>query len=140
MDIFAKLNEEAMKLTGKNMTELDTEFLVDLLFEMSNDFKDTVIAWLATNIEHRLKIQYSSNPNPKNGWVVTVNRTILDLNRKFRRNHSLEVWLQGNIKEAFNDGVASYNIARQQYGDLPELPKDLTNPWSFEELMTPIDI
>ena len=143
MDIYLKIGEELEKLTGMNLVELDTRFLIEVLLEMSNDFKDSVISWLAINIEFRFKIKYLANDDleVKNRWAAIVNRTILNIKRKFRRSPSLESFLRDSVsmEEAFSIGVESYQSTQFEYDDLQDLPDNLTNPWTYEELLTRIE-
>lgn len=137
-DNFRKVLEEAEKLTNKSYTELDTSFLVDLLLEMSNDFKDTVVAWAATNMEHRLKIELCSNSRNINKWKVTVRRTIRDIQSKFRRNPSLRCWLEDHFYEAWETAVEQYKDDQYEYSDLPDIPYT-DSPWSLDDILVYFD-
>lgn len=143
MDIYLKICEELEKLTDRDLEELDAEFLIEELLERSNDFKDTVISWLAINIEFRFKIQYLANDDLKikNRWAAIVNRTITNIKRKFRRTPSLESFLRddASMEEAYFIGVETYQATQFEYDDLQDLPDNLTNPWTYEELLTRIE-
>lgn len=142
MDIYLKICEEIEKLTGRDLEELDAEFLIEELLERTNDLKDTIISWLAINIEFRFKIQYLANDDLKikNRWAAIVNRTITNIKRKFRRTPSLESFLRddASMEEAYYIGVETYQATQFEYDDLQDLPDNLANPWTYEELLTKI--
>ena len=139
-DVFRQVCEEAEKLTNKKLDEIDTDFLVDLLLEMSNDFKDSIINWFGTNISHRYKIQNISKeksyllPN----WKITVNKSISNAKRKIKRNPSLKKWVLDNWDEVWETALEDYADAKIEFNDLPDIT-DKQCPWSFDELMIRMD-
>jgi len=137
-DNFRKVLEEAEKLTNKSYTGLDTSFLVDLLLEMSNDFKDSVIEWTTINISHRLKLELSTAQYLRNSWKNTVERTIDKLQLKFDRNPTLKLWLQDNFDVAWKLAVKEYKRAQREYSDLPDIPYT-DSPWSLDDILVYFD-
>lgn len=129
-----KLRVEAEKLTGKCFEELDVEFLTDLLLEMSNNFKSSVVRWMAINIYHRLKLFYCENALPKNGWKRMVNHCVRELNYKFKQDPSLKKWLVNNFEDAWEMAKGEYRDSRYEWEDLPELTFK-NCPWDLETLL-----
>lgn len=135
-DVFKQVCEEAEKLMNKKLDEINTDFLVDLLLEMSNDFKDSIISWFGTNISHRYKIQNISKEKEYliPDWKVTVNRTCSEIIRKIKRNPSLKKWVLKNWDEVWETALDDYADAQIKYKDLPDIT-DKQCPWGLDELL-----
>lgn len=137
MDDFAKLTEEIEKLTRHQIDDLDVAFITECLLEMSNDFKDTVISWTATNIHHRLKLLYCSAASPNNEWKQMVNKCARDTRMKLGHNPTLRLWLEDNINEAWENAVSEYRDAQYEWKDLPDVTFQEC-PWTLDELLLEI--
>jgi hypothetical protein len=133
---------EMIGVSSQDVTPF-TEMLGLDLSKKGADPVDKGSSYLATMLEHILKLFFCTSTRAENDWLGTIRRCqagvhdIIGWDHK-KINRNIKRKIDARIDKIFDNAVEGYKAAMKKHqDDLPDIVKDLPPrcPWSFNQLM-----
>ncbi|MBS9440848.1 DUF29 domain-containing protein [Photorhabdus heterorhabditis] len=129
-DFYGWTQEQAGLLRSGNLSQLDTENLLEEIESMGNSQRNELESRLELLFLHLLKWQFQSERQGRS-WKLTIEEQRRKIARRFKRSPSLKSELSEMLFDAYGDAMIAAeretNIRRRVF---PE-----TCPWTFEQIM-----
>lgn len=125
-DYYAWAIEQAEALSHGDLERLDLANLAEEVADLGKSERNAVLSHATTVIEHLQKLEYSPDPQPRRGWVVTIRvqrdhlerkitptlRAILDreLHRCYRNARDLVLLKQDDIDDHAVPAACPYTL------------------------------
>ncbi|EOA7421617.1 DUF29 domain-containing protein [Salmonella enterica subsp. enterica serovar Newport] len=129
-DFYGWTQEQARLLRDGQLSELDTQNLLEELESMGGSERRELESRLEILFMHLLKWQYQPARRGKS-WQLTINEQRRRIVRRLNRNPSLKNQLEEIIADAYDE--ARYSAERETGLYLSTFPD--TCPWDFEQAM-----
>ncbi|EAS0616022.1 DUF29 domain-containing protein [Salmonella enterica] len=130
IDFYGWTQEQARLLRDGQLSELDTQNLLEELESMGGSERRELESRLEILFMHLLKWQYQPARRGKS-WQLTINEQRRRIGRRLNRNPSLKNQLEEIIADAYDE--ARYSAERETGLYLSTFPD--TCPWDFEQAM-----
>ncbi|MDJ0516394.1 MAG: DUF29 domain-containing protein [Trichodesmium sp. MO_231.B1] len=116
--------KQAKALNNRDLKALDWNNLKEEIEDLGKEQIYAVSSLIKRLIEHKLKLDYSSNIYPRNHWQTEMNNSQDEIERRLSKTLLNEVDIDKEYERAKRLVLSEYNL------DLPE-----KCPYSFEDLM-----
>ena len=133
-DFFRWAEEQAALLRARGAAEaeagarpnepIDWENIAEELEDLGARHRDAVVSLLAIIIEHALKLEHSTDDEPRRQWTVSVRKCQWQVNRRLRASPSLAAKRDGLVADAYGTArmSASFGINIPEDDLPPECP------------------
>lgn len=132
-DYAAWLERQRAALAEGRFDSIDRDNLAEELKDMGNSERDAVQSHMAVLMEYFLKLQFSPDAAPRNGWLRTVREQRRQLDRKLKRSPSLKPFAERCLAECYAD--ARGDAALDPSVTESALPAEC--PYSLDQLRDP---
>lgn len=113
------------------------------VFLEDRQFEKSCRSYLATMMEHLLKLKYCTNNRNHNKWIGTIKRcrrdTMNEVGWKSKKNKDTNLckFIINNLQDSYETAIEYYQDDAEEYEDLRPGLRLISGecPWTFEELM-----
>ncbi len=139
--LWAEINYELLKEKAYEL--VDWENLLEEIWDMGQKHLDSGISQLAVILEHLYKwdnlrkYTRAGEEHGGLGWIKSIERARVEINKLFRRHPSLRAKLPEYLKLAWQDAVDELKLWLKDVGKeelISAIPEEC--PYTYEEAMT----
>ncbi|EAO8183342.1 DUF29 domain-containing protein [Salmonella enterica] len=131
-DFYGWTQEQASLLRSGQLSELDTQNLLEEIEAMGTSAENELESRLEVLFIHLLKWKFQSERQGRS-WKLTIEEQRRKIERRLKKSPSLKHKLPDILEDAYGDAVIGAeretNIRRNVFPD--------NCPWTFEQLMNP---
>ncbi|WP_036768476.1 DUF29 domain-containing protein [Photorhabdus australis] len=129
-DFYGWTQEQAGLLRSGNLSQLDTENLLEEIESMGNSQRNELESRLELLFLHLLKWQFQSERQGRS-WKLTIEEQRRKIARRLKRSPSLKSELSEMLFDAYGDAM----IAAERETNIRRCVFPETCPWTFEQIM-----
>ncbi|NHB93049.1 DUF29 domain-containing protein [Photorhabdus cinerea] len=129
-DFYGWTQEQAGLLRSGDLSQLDTENLLEEIESMGNSQRNELESRLELLFLHLLKWQFQSEWQGRS-WKLTIEEQRRKIARRLKRSPSLKSELSEILSDAYGDAI----IAAERETNIRRSVFPETCPWTFEQIM-----